>query len=120
MNLLLEPQENFYQALDIGSHINGSRFSGGGELPLTSVWTTGLQSCSVPPVRCDRLLGLNGSMGLRGLGISFWRDPRRCRCGEARRNACSGEDYTTKSVGLPPVKADIHELGDAEATLGAS
>lgn len=27
MNLLLEPQENFYQAHDIGSHINGSGIS---------------------------------------------------------------------------------------------
>jgi hypothetical protein len=28
VNLLLEPQENFYQAHDIGSHINGSTFNG--------------------------------------------------------------------------------------------
>ena len=71
-------------------------------------------------VRSSELLGLNGSRGLRGLGIFFWQDLRRCCCDEALRNACSEWDYATKSAGHPPATADTHVLGDAEATLGAS
>jgi hypothetical protein len=106
--------------LDSGNHSNAHAQRRAGEHHQPSIVLRSCMSPAVPPVSCSRWVGLNGSGELRGFGRSFVQDLRRCRCDEARWNACSGWDYATTSAEFPLTTADIHGLGDAEATLGAS